>query len=447
VPTEAEARSRMLLVQAAASRAARPTTDLFFSEFAVFDEEEGDGDGPFSGVIGPGSQLPPAPLMPSGMAPQTAAPQPEPPPVATGAAAATAPPPPPSSAPPQVQPSDAQPPAVEPFLPPLVMVPELEEPAPAAPIPPGTPVDVAPTLELPPELLEPPRPGADNQPAVSEPVQAPPQPPSPPYQELQVQPAPVGDSFWADPVAPPVQRSVPPVKRAPVMPTPVVPSSTLTGRAASVVARQKAVKPVPGGWLLVPRRTIFLQGGLIVIVGLICFVAGWLVARGSSGKSAGEQPTEAAAMESVLVQGTVTYRTPEGRIEGDEGAVILVWPKDAVAQPRIDPTELHPSQAAPHEGSRAMLGLEEIGAKHVRALNDGTYNLVVPRRGEYYVLFVSRRTLRSADESVDERTMNVLRRVFAPAATGIDRQKYHLRIENFDSGLEVCSHDFDRSGT
>lgn len=151
-------------------------------------------------------------------------------------------------------------------------------------------------------------------------------------------------------------------------------------------------------------------------------------------------------METVLVQGTLTYRSAEGRVEGDDGAVILIWPKDAFAEPRIDPTELHPGQAAPAEGSRAMLALEEIGALHVRALSDGTFNLVVPRRGDYYVLFVSRRTFRSAGESVDERAMDALRRVFAPAATGIDRQKYHLTLERFDSGLEMRSHDFGRSG-
>ena len=213
-----------------------------------------------------------------------------------------------------------------------------------------------------------------------------------------------------------------------------------------MVARQKAVKPVPGGWLLVPRRTLFLQAVLIVIVGLLSFVAGWLAAGGSSGNATGEQPAEAAAAETVLVQGTITYRTSEGRIEGDEGAVVLVWPRDAVAEPRVDPKELHPSQPAPNEGSRAMLGLEEMGAKHVRALSDGTFNLVVPRQGEYYVLVVSRHTVRSAGESIDEQAMNVLRRVFVPAATGIDRQKYRLTIETFDSGLEMYSHDFDRSG-
>lgn len=455
VPTESEAKSRMLLAQVAGSRPSQPAEDLRFSEFAVFDDDDSDDGAPCSGVLTP-SQLPVPPLMPSEPAPLERVPSepvqadpapppappvqvppvsaPPPPPVATAPPAAVPPPPPIVIAP------TNQPPADEQQLPPLVMVPEDEETATSAPEPAKPPADELPPLELPLETPEPSQPAAEPEPQRSQ------QP-----EQYRKEPS-ASESFWADPVAPPVKRSVPPVpaappvQSAPVKPPPVASVSTLTGRAASVIARQKAVKPVPGGWLLVPRRTIFLQAGLIVIVGLLSFVAGWLAAGGNSDKATGEQPAETASIETVLVQGTITYRTPEGRIEADEGAVVLVWPRDAAAEPRIDPKELHPSQPAPNDGSRAMLGLEEIGAKHVRTLSDGTFNLVVPRQGEYYVLVVSRHTVRPADESVDGQTINVLRRIFVPAATGIDRQRYRLTLETFDSGLETYSHDFDRSG-
>lgn len=207
------------------------------------------------------------------------------------------------------------------------------------------------------------------------------------------------------------------------------------------------MKPVPGGWLLVPRRTIFIQGGLIVAVGLLAFAAGWFSAGGGSGEVPTEQPSGVDPNDTVLVQGTITYLSPSGRVEGDDGAVIIAWPKGALAEPRMDPRDFHPSRPAPADSSRAMLALEEAGGKYVRAAADGTFNLVVPRRGEYYVLIVSRHTLRPANEPIDDADLSVLRRLFAPATTGIDRQKYHLAAEEFDSGLEMRSHDFDRTGT
>ena len=464
VPTEAEGQSLLLLAQSAVAQPQKPAEDLLFSEFAVFDDEEADAADPFTGITGgsgPLPSVPPAPPSPQPPPPVKASPPSAPPPVPAppvpAPPSATPPPPtvkasppsvpppvstpppgpaPPSATPPPAsQPPPSQAPEGELYLAPLTLVPEEDEAASS-----GSGGLDAPPLELP--TAPPPvgkqeshRRWADGDPADSG------------------QHSSASESFWADPVAPPVQRSAPPVQRPapPVasVPTASVPpksTSTLTGRAASVVARQKAIKPVPGGWLLVPRRTIFVQGILIVTVGLLAFVAGWFAAGGGSDQPAGEQPTGGSPIETVLVQGNLTYRSPEGRIEGDDGAVVLIWPKDAFAEPRIDPTELHPNQSVPAEGSRAMLALEEIGAMHVRALSDGTFNLVVPRQGEYYVLFISRRTVRSAGESVDEQAMNALRRVFAPATTGIDRQKYRLTLERFDAGLELRSHDFGRSG-
>lgn len=475
VPTEAEAEARRLQTQAAAAQPKRTYEGLLFREFAVFDDDEADAADPFTGVMGGMTQAQPSPPPPQ-VAPSPELPLPAP-------TAKAAPPGPPQTGTQQTSaPLGNQPPSVPPPSPTLASAPPVSE-APSPPpisqppvsdVPSTPPPGEAPPTNKPPEeelflaplTLVPEEDQAaseapDN--ATAQPAEAPPvaRPVGKKESHRRWADSPPTDgghhssssgSFWADPVppvqksAPPVQRSAPPIASVPPASAPPVSVGTLTGRAATVVARQKAVKPVPGGWLLVPRRTIFVQGILIAIVGLLAFMAGWFAGGGSSGQPAGEQPAGAAPMETVLVQGTLTYRSAEGRVEGDDGAVILIWPKDAFAEPRIDPTELHPGQDAPAEGSRAMLALEEIGALHVRALSDGTFNLVVPRRGDYYVLFVSRRTFRSAGESVDERAMDALRRVFAPAATGIDRQKYHLTLEHFDSGLEMRSHDFGRSG-
>lgn len=402
VPTEAEGHTRLLLVRSGASQPLPSVPNVPFSEFAVFDDDEdaGDDSNP-QGVLVPGS-APPAPLL----SPQDTPPTPADIPLQTEAA-----------------PSDSAAPDASPDLPPLTVVPEpdeVQQPRPGSANTPGleaTPGSTAANGEN----------SAAGQPAAETGATWEPEPP-----------------VQAPPIAAPPQQSA--TTPAASIATPSVgPTTTLTGRAASVVARQKAMKSVPGGWLLVPRRTIFVQGGLMIAIGLLAFFAGWLAGSGPGG-SPGETPTVVAPNETVLVQGTVMYRSEDHNVAGDEGAIIIAWPRGTLAEPRIDPRDFHPSRPVPAEGSRAMLALEEIGGKYARASADGTFNLVVPRRGEYYVLIVSRNTRRPTGEAIADADLDVLGRVFAPVTTGIDPHKYHLALEKLDTGLEMRSHDFARSG-
>ncbi len=281
-------------------------------------------------------------------------------------------------------------------------------------------------------------------------------PPPAPANALKPIVAPAAE-LMAPPKEPPAARSnpVPPIPNsspavAPPPPGPAAtsaaaPTSQLEARAAAMVARQTTPREVPGGWLLVARRTVFLQGILIFCATLFAFVAGWMIGRNAPHEP-GKDSQSVTAADTVLIQGTLTYIAPSGNVEPDDGAVVLAWPQTGLAEPRIDPQALHPVTATPGVGSQVMLALEDAGAAYVRAAPDGAFNLVVPRPGKYYVLFISRRSARPAGQPLVTADQDALKRFFAPTTTLIGRQKYHLSIENFDQGLELLAHDFGRSG-
>ena len=62
---------------------------------------------------------------------------------------------------------------------------------------------------------------------------------------------------------------------------------------------------------------------------------------------------------------------------------------------------LRPEVTAPNDNDLALLRIRELGGDYTRANESGEYEIQVPDRGEYFVLFLSRNAQRADNEQAE----------------------------------------------
>jgi hypothetical protein len=196
--------------------------------------------------------------------------------------------------------------------------------------------------------------------------------------------------------------------------------------------------------LLLSRRALFLQAGILAAMTLVAFGLGYLVGFEFS-------PTETAgpsaqAGEATLVQGFVRYTANDGQVRGDGGSVVIALPDGRLPTPKLGVQGLRPGDAAPVPGGGVLMSLELLGGAMSRVADDGSYSLPVPEPGRYFLLFISRNAQRSAGSQPDEFQLALMQRYFQPADELIGGQKYLWRVESLPGGATSRSHDFGASG-
>ena len=72
--------------------------------------------------------------------------------------------------------------------------------------------------------------------------------------------------------------------------------------------------------------------------------------------------------------------------------------------------------------ARAMVRrIEELGGAYTRANGEGSFSLLVPDRGTYHLLILSRHAQRPADVPIDELDLDEIQKYFASADHLINR--------------------------
>ena len=90
--------------------------------------------------------------------------------------------------------------------------------------------------------------------------------------------------------------------------------------------------------------------------------------------------------------------------------------------------------------------LEELGAMYARADAEGHFSMVVPDRGEYYILIISRNVGRPRDTDPDEGDMMELGRYFTMAQRLVSRYKYGWQKYDVHGGMPPIEVDFGEDG-
>lgn len=177
--------------------------------------------------------------------------------------------------------------------------------------------------------------------------------------------------------------------------------------------------------IAVPRMAIYIQGVLLGVVAASFFMFGILVGSKSSDKENGED-----APKICVVKGSVSYRaSPES------GAVVIFLPKGRRPDERPSPLGLRPDDRDPptdaNIGYRAIV---ENGGAYARTNERGDFTLRVDNSREYYVLIISRTSMRDDDDEVPPSTRGEIAGYFDSVTDLIGQNQYRWLTTRTDGG-------------
>ncbi len=147
--------------------------------------------------------------------------------------------------------------------------------------------------------------------------------------------------------------------------------------------------------LLIPRQVVYFQAGLLSLIALLFFLAGWWIGgSGTTVNTSDPNPRNESATVDVLLH----YRDAAGQVRPDDGAVVLVLPADKRVIDKLPAAPLHPAQPMLTAASPINQRLQHVGAAYGRTNGEGRLaGLNVPAPGEYHVLLLSNHTRRQGE--------------------------------------------------
>ena len=191
--------------------------------------------------------------------------------------------------------------------------------------------------------------------------------------------------------------------------------------------------PIDREKLAVSRQVIYMQGGLLGVVALICFLLGLLLGWGTSGNQG------PIAVVPCVVEGKVTFEADEAP---DEGAVVVFLPQDAgPGQGRKLPSSpFRPGSSPAAEDTHAYTDLVSFGGGFARVDGDGEFQVKLPSQGRYYVLVVSQNISRSDNESLLDDDTREMNEYFLAAADVVGERQYRWSLESVNGDRKVDYH-------
>ncbi len=226
----------------------------------------------------------------------------------------------------------------------------------------------------------------------------------------------------------PVPLDAPPRRRSAPTPVPADPKAKLFYTA--------------GDFVIFPRQTLYGQAILLPVIALLAFAAGYLIGRGDASYEL-FLDEQSAGREEVLVEGKLVYDPGAGGLEGDEGAVAIILPRDKRPERKFSVVGIRPHET-PLESDRTVRGIRELGGVYARADASGSFNPLI-LTGKYYVLLISRHADRADDDRLDELDKKQMGEYFDDPSNLIRDQKYRWSIQRIEAAeRNAIEHNFGR---
>jgi hypothetical protein len=155
--------------------------------------------------------------------------------------------------------------------------------------------------------------------------------------------------------------------------------------ASPATGRKRAAGDVEADYDLIalPRYVIFVQGGLLGSVGLLCFLLGMAVGGALTERTA---ENEGGAMP-ISISGTVARVRGDSR-DADAAAVVIFVPADARPEDKPTLVGVRPGDD-PARGVPIRDALRAMGGGLATCDQRGQYTLQLPSRGRYFLLAIS----------------------------------------------------------
>jgi hypothetical protein len=139
----------------------------------------------------------------------------------------------------------------------------------------------------------------------------------------------------------------------------------------------------------------------------------------------------------VLINGSASIQPDSGAPSPDADSVAIVFPQGAAPTQKIDIGGLRPRDNPPGESHVAVRAIESLEGAYARADKTGAFSFVL-RPGEYWVLVLSRHTVRGANEKPKPGDLDLLGQYFTRPADLIGKAQYHFTLRKIaaDTSLD-----------
>lgn len=184
---------------------------------------------------------------------------------------------------------------------------------------------------------------------------------------------------------------------------------------AAVLSQSAAIPAAPfENAVWISRRALYTHVAILVLVSIVTFLIGWISggagARLPIGNNAGP----------VRFEAQIQYVAANGKTLPDEGAVVLLWPKQAKPLERLSSKRLSPAEPPPPADLPALKALETLRGAYARTNAQGEVrDLLLAEPGEYYVLVISRNLARPANEPISDKAIPILGDLFGGEALAL----------------------------
>lgn len=168
---------------------------------------------------------------------------------------------------------------------------------------------------------------------------------------------------------------------------------------------------------------------------IIAFLAGLFIGRSHTPVST--TTNRPAADEPVPLDGRVLYAFSPGESLPDGGAMVIALPADRQIDAKITASGLGAADDEP--GTET---LRRLGGALAKTDDDGQFQLVVPRTGDYSILIVSQHANRPDDIEIALADSQVLDHYFDDPPTLIRQHRYALMKRRLSGAPQPLTQEF-----
>jgi hypothetical protein len=188
--------------------------------------------------------------------------------------------------------------------------------------------------------------------------------------------------------------------------------------------------------LLIPRKVVYFQAGLLAVVAITFFVAGWWIG-GSGQLPVRDLPVTGGP---ATLNALLHYRSANGELRPDDGAVVLVLPTDKRVTDKLQAAALDPAASQPNAASPVISKLNLIGGAYGRTDAAGKLaGLILAQSGKHHVLLLSNHARRSGEPRPQD--LAALATYLEGAAELLGNREYLLTSEDLQGDVAI-THDF-----
>ena len=184
----------------------------------------------------------------------------------------------------------------------------------------------------------------------------------------------------------------------------------------------------------IPRYVIFLQGILLAVVGIVCFLLGMAVGGAVSERNGpvGNVPITVTGAVAIAAEGN---RSPDGN------SVVVFIPFDATPEEKGSLVGIRPGDD-PAEGTKVRDYVQSLGGDVGKCDEHGQFSVQLPDRGRYFMLAISSNSKPSPNAPINPQHIAQLGKFFDLSKDPLDNFRYQWRIEGL-RGSQRANVNFD----